>query len=211
MVEPLGDPQAVRVVEETGLLTKGQQAAGVARPERGTAGRVAHCPMGVFVTSASLQGHVRRDRALSLPTAWTNDAARCQGAGMPAARALATKPPLAQQRLQRALAAGMPAAWVTGERVEGEQRSRRLWLEAHVHAPLWAVAGQAEVWRAGRQPQVKALVAPLGAAGWGRWSAGDGAQGPRWAAGRWLPLAPPLQPPWRRWLLVRRRRSDATA
>ena len=30
--EPLGETQAIRVLEETGLLTKGQHAAGVARP-----------------------------------------------------------------------------------------------------------------------------------------------------------------------------------
>src|SRR5712691_1351233 len=50
VVEPLGAPQAVLVVDETGCLKKGQHAAGVARQESGTAGRVAHCHMGVFVT-----------------------------------------------------------------------------------------------------------------------------------------------------------------
>ena len=41
-------------------------------------------------------------------------------------------------------------------------------------------------------------------------SAGDGAKGPRWYDWRWLPLATPLQPAWRRWLLVRRSLSDPT-
>ena len=41
-------------------------------------------------------------------------------------------------------------------------------------------------------------------------SAGDGVKGPRWDDWRWLPLAAPLQPPWRRWLLVRRSLSDPT-
>jgi hypothetical protein len=40
--------------------------------------------------------------------------------------------------------------------------------------------------------------------GWCRLSAGDGAKGPRWDDWRWLPLAAPPPPPWRRWLLVRR-------
>ncbi len=40
--------------------------------------------------------------------------------------------------------------------------------------------------------------------------AGDGAKGPRWYDWRWLPLAAPLQPHWRRWLLVRRSLSDPT-
>ena len=40
--------------------------------------------------------------------------------------------------------------------------------------------------------------------------AGDGTKGPRWDDWRWLPLAAPCQPHWRRWLLVRRSRSDPT-
>jgi SRSO17 transposase len=40
VLEPLGASQAVLVMDETGCLKKGQQAAGVARQESGTAGRV---------------------------------------------------------------------------------------------------------------------------------------------------------------------------
>jgi len=58
-----------------------------------------------------------RDRERSLPQEWTNDAARCQGAGLPAERLCAPTPPLAQQRLQRACDAGVPAAWGAGESV----------------------------------------------------------------------------------------------
>ena len=36
------------------------------------------------------------------------------------------------------------------------------------------------------------------------------AKGPRWYDWMWLPLAAPLQPHWRRWLLVRRSVSDPT-
>ena len=45
---------------------------------------------------------------------------------------------------------------------------------------------------------------------WYRLSAGDGAKGPRWYDWTWLPLAVPVQPAWRRWLLVRRSLSDPT-
>jgi SRSO17 transposase len=50
VVEHLGDPHAVLVMDETGFRKKGQHAAGVARQESGTAGRVEHCHIGVFVT-----------------------------------------------------------------------------------------------------------------------------------------------------------------
>ena len=211
VIEPLGAAQAVLVIDETGCLKKGQHSAGVARQYSGPAGRVDKCQIGVFLTYASPQGHVLLDRELYLPKEWTPDAARCKGAGIPAARPFATKPQFAQQRLQRAFDAGVPAAWVAGDRVYGENRSLRLWLEAHGHAHVLAVSGQEYVWRAGRQPQVKSVLAPRGPEGWDRLRAGDGAKGPRWDDWPWLPLAMPLQPHWRRWLLVRRSLCDPTA
>jgi SRSO17 transposase len=210
VVEHLGDPQAVLVVDETGFLKNGQHSAGVARQYSGTAGRVDNCQIGVLVTYASPQGHAVLDRDLYLPKEWTNDEARCKGAGIPAERTLATKPQLAQQMLKRAFEAGVPAAWVTGDSVYGDHRSLRLWLEQQHHAHVLAVSGKAYVWHAGRQHQVNPLVATLGAEGWCRLSAGDGAKGRRWYDWRWVPLAAPLQPHWRRWLLGRRSLSDPT-
>jgi SRSO17 transposase len=164
----------------------------------------------VFVTYATPQGHLLLDRALDLPKEWTNDATRCKGAGMPAERRLATKPQLAQQMLQRVFDHGVPAAWVTAACVSGDNRSLRLWLEAPRQAHVLAVSGPEYVWRAGRHQQVKPILAALAAEGWCRLSAGAGAKGPRWYDWTWLPLAAPLQPHWRRWLLVRRSLSDPT-
>jgi len=82
-----------------------------------------------------------------------------------------------------------------------------MWLEDHSHASVLAVSGQAKVWLDGRQRQVKTNLGALSAEGWTRLSAGEGTQGPRWDDWRWLPVAEPLEPDWRRWLLVRRRVS----
>ena len=210
VVEHLGAPQAVLVVDETGFLKKGQHSAGVTRQDSGTAGRVENCQIGVFLTYAGPHGHVMLDRELYLPKEWTNDEARCKGASIPAERLFATKPQLAQQMLKRAFDHGVPAAWVTGDSVYGDNRSLRLWLEEHRHTHVLAVSGKEYVWRAGRQQQVKTILAALAAEGWCRLSAGDGAKGPRWYDWMWLPLAAPLQPHWRRWLLVRRSVSDPT-
>jgi len=46
VVEHLGDPDAVLVVDETGFLKKGSRSAGVARQYSGTAGRVENCQIG---------------------------------------------------------------------------------------------------------------------------------------------------------------------
>jgi SRSO17 transposase len=167
--------------------------------------------MGVFLGSASRLGQALLDRELYRPKEWTNDPARCRQAGIPANRRCATKPPLAQHMLQRALAAGVPGRWATGDRVYGNDRQLRLWLEAQLQASVLAVSGPEYVWRGWQPRQVKTLLAALAEDSWTRLSAGDGAKGPRWYAWQWLPLADPVDPPWRRWLLVRRSLSAPKA
>lgn len=210
LVEQISDPQAVLVLDETGFLKKGQQSAGVARQYSGTAGRVENCQIGVFLGYASRDSYALLDCALYLPQAWTNDSARCERAGVPEKQPFATKPQLARQLLTRAFDARVPMAWVTGDSVYGNDRRLRVWLEEQDHAYVMAVSGQEYVWRAGRQYQVKHILAALETEGWSRLSAGDGAKGPRWYDWMWLPLAAPWQPDWRRWLLVRRSLSDPT-
>jgi SRSO17 transposase len=77
-------------------------------------------------------------------------------------------------------------------------------LEAHERAYVLAVSGKAYVWLGWQQRQVTTILAHLSAEGWQRHSAGAGAKGPRWYDWCWLPLASPMPPAWRRWLLVRR-------
>ena len=146
VVEHLGDPGAVLVVDETGFLKKGTKSVGVQRQYTGTAGRIENCQVGVFLAYASPQGRAFLDRALYLPQEWAEDAARRDAAGVPAAVAFATKPQLAQAMLARAFTAGVPAAWVTGDEVYGGDRR------------LAGVAGGAgSAARAGRQADRTAL------------------------------------------------------
>ncbi len=207
----LADPEAVLVLDETGFLKQGRHSAGVARQYSGTAGRVENCQIGVFLGYASPLGHALLDRELYLPKEWTSDRDRCRRAGIPEDRGFATKPQLAQQMLAQACTAGVRAQWVTGDSVYGDDRRLRMWLEAQPQAYVLAVSGKEYVWLNGRQRQVKTIVATLPEEGWTRLSAGDGAKGPRWYDWCWLPLADPIEPSWRRWLLVRRRVSDPTA
>jgi SRSO17 transposase len=166
--------------------------------------------MGVCLAYASRNGHALLDCALYLPQAWTSDNERCERAGVPEKQPFATKPQLARQLLQRAFDARVPAAWVTGDSVYGDDRRLRVWLEEHERAHVLAVSGKEYVWL-GRQPQqVKTILPTLGSEGWCRLSAGAGAKGPRWYDWTWRQLAAPLQPQWGRWLLVRRSLSDPT-
>jgi SRSO17 transposase len=203
-MQHLGDPNGVLVLDETGVLKKGEHSAGGARQYSGTAGKVETGQIGVFLRYASPLGHVLLDRELYVPKAWSADGARCRQAGSPADRPFATTPQRACQLLARAFAAGVPTQWVPGASGYGDDRRLRLWLEGRPQPYVLAVSGKESVWLGWQQRQVNTLLASLPVEGWTRLSAGDGTKGPRGYDWRWLPLAAPLEPSWRRWLLVRR-------
>jgi SRSO17 transposase len=122
--------------------------------------------------------------------------------------AFATKPQLAQQMLERARRAGIPAAWVTGDAVYGGDRKLRIWLEEQGQAFLLEVACKEPLWAATsggpRQGRADRLAETLAPDSWQRLSAGAGAKGPRlydWARVRLFRLG---WPGWEHWLLVRR-------
>ena len=93
---------------------------------------------------------------------------------MPAAVAFATKPKLGAAMLERALDAGVPCAWVTGDSVYGADRALRRRIEARggLGYVLAVTSGQrlggrrVDAWAAGVPPE-----------GWHRLSAGEGSQG----------------------------------
>ena len=129
VVEHLGETAGVLVVDETGFLKKGPKSAGVQRQYSGTAGRMENCQIGVFLAYASAQGRTFLDRELYLPREWAADEARREEAAVPTTVEFHTKPQLARAMLERALDAGVPAQWVTGDEVYGGDRRLRLWLE----------------------------------------------------------------------------------
>src|SRR4051812_41158908 len=130
VVERLGDPDPVLVLDETGFVKKGARSLGAQRQYSGTAGRVENCQVGAFLGYASRPGHALGDRALHLPEGWAGGADRRAEAGVPAAVAFATKPKLGRAMLERALGAGVPCSWVTGDSVYGADRALRRAIEA---------------------------------------------------------------------------------
>jgi len=211
VVEHLGDPQGVLVVDETGFLKKGDRSVGVQPQYSGAAGRTANAQVGVFLTYAGPSGHTFLDRALYLPASWTDDRARCRAAGIPDEVAFATKPALAQAMLERALDVGVPAAWVTADSVYGDVKYLRVWLEARPIGYVLAVSGKDTVVGADwHQRRISTYLADPPTDGWQRLSAGDGAKGPRRYDRVRLPLIAPLVAGWERWVLLRRSVADPT-
>lgn len=220
VVDHLGDPAAVLVVDETGFLKKGTRSAGVARQYSGTAGRIENSQVGVFLAYATPAGRTFLDRELYLPAAWTDDRDRCAAAGIGPDVEFATKPQLAMRMLARALDAAVPAAWVAGDEVYGQYSKLRVMLEErevgyvlavpvnqHVHTRLNGPAGGHS---GGQLVELRAdaLAAQLPAQAWKKISAGRGAKGPRmyhWARAAVRPLETTGRG---YWLLARRSLSD---
>ena len=212
VVEHLGDARAVLVIDETGFLKKGTKSVGVQRQYSGTAGRIENCQIGVFLAYTSPQGRTFLDRELYVPKEWAADRERRREAAVPETVEFRTKPQLARVMLERALDAGVPAAWVTGDEIYGGDRRLRLWLEERAVPHVLAVKSTEPLWtRTGsRQVAAKVLAAAIPDSQWERLSAGEGAKGPRvydWAR---VPIRALPEPGWDYWLLVRRALADPT-
>jgi SRSO17 transposase len=195
VTEALGDPEAVLVIDETGDLKKGSQSVGVQRQYTGTAGRIENAQVGVFLVYASDAGHAMIDRELYVPRGWIEDPDRCRAAGIPQEVGFATKPALAKAMLCRALDAGVPAAWVTGDEVYGADPELRSELEARGVGYVLAVACDHRVRAGGDSYRADALLRRVPARAWQCVSAGRGAKGHRlydWALSAWTTELPML-------------------
>jgi SRSO17 transposase len=201
--EHLADPEGVLIVDETGFLKKGEHSVGVQRQYSGTAGRIENCQIGVFLAYQSAHGHAFLDRSLYVPAEWAEDKSRRRAAGVPEEIRFATKPVLARQMMERALAKGIPARWVSGDSVYGNDGKLRLWLEEHEVAYVLGVSGHHFVTIGWQQQKVSAVAAQFSPEDWHRLSAGAGSKGPRWY--EWAAVETnSLHEDWTRWLLVRR-------
>ena len=210
VVEQLGDPDGVLIVDETGFLKKGGKSVGVQRQYSGTAGRIENCQLGVFLAYAGPNGRGFLDRELYLPKEWAADAERRGEAGVPAEVTFGTKPGLAQRMLERAFAAGVPAAWVTGDEIYGDATDLRRWLEGQRHAYVLAVSCSHTVWDAGQQRRADELVAALPPGAWAALSAGAGSRGERLYDWAWIRLPYEHTPGMTHWLPGRRNLADPT-
>jgi SRSO17 transposase len=209
VIKYLSDRNGVLVVDESGFLKKGDHSVGVAAQYCGPVGRVANCQVGVFLTYATPQGHTFLDRALYLPESWSQERERCRAAGVPDGVDFATKPALAQQMLERTLAAGVPARWVTADSVYGGHYPLKHWLESVPIGYVLALSPKDTVLDTRGMPQrVSQLLNHLPTKGWQRLSAGQGSKGERWYDWLRLPLYEPERAGFQRWLLVRRSLSD---
>lgn len=190
VLDHLGDPGAILVLDETGDLKKGTETVGVQRQYTGTAGRIENSQVAVYLAYAAPAGHALIDRALYLPKAWTEDTARCTKAGIPDDVAFATKPQLAATMITRAVTAGTPASWVTGDEVYGADPHLRQVIRGHGLGYVLAISANRRLPTHAGKVRADQLTAKVPARAWQRLSAGQGSKGHRYYSWAQLPTDP---------------------
>lgn len=219
IVETLGSPDAVLVIDETGFLKQGKSSCGVARQYTGSAGKITNCQIGVFAAYVSEHGHAFIDRRLYLPKSWTSDPERRAAAHVPDDVAFATKPAIAAAMIEGAIAAAVPFAWVAADSVYGVGEIEMALRRAGKGYVL-GVTGSHQFWSWSTKLAVsgtaESIARALPAAGWRRLSAGSGTKGERLHDWAYLELADltaaelgsATPGTWTRGLLIRRGLAD---
>jgi SRSO17 transposase len=210
VVDELGDPDGVLIVDDSGDLKSGTHTVAVQRQYTGTAGRIENAQVATFLAYATPKGRALIDRELYLPKSWTDDRQRCQAAGVPDDVEFATKVTHARRMLTRAIDAGVPAAWAAADEFYGNHRGLRRDLQTRNVGYVLAVARNHRVTLpTGSTATVEHVTHQLLGRSWNRLSAGKGAKGERDYDWAWVRIAPPAnEATGYHWLLVRRRIRD---
>jgi SRSO17 transposase len=109
-------PQAIGLIDESGIPKSGGNTAGAARQWCGRTGKVDNCVVAVHTCYATDGFHCLLDSDLYLPEAWARDHIRRQKTHIPDDIVFRTKPQIAQAQIERALARGIRvAAWTFDE------------------------------------------------------------------------------------------------
>lgn len=203
-------PDAVLVVDETGDLKKGEYTVGVQRQYSGTAGRVENAAKKVVrgrgLSHLCRPGRALDDRSLTVLARVLGRRHRAPcWRGVPEHVEFATQPALAAVMITRAIEAGAPARWLTGDEVYGADPQLRAHAErlgyelgsGATHACTPTVAGYDPMRSPKHYPQPVGSAAQLGS---GRKGPGASSRLYEWA---WVTLTE-ADGPGHRWLLIRR-------
>jgi len=115
-----GHPDAIGVVDETGIAKKGNKTVGVQRQYCGSTGKIDNCVNSVHIDYVQPDFHTLVASDLYLPKSWFEDPARCNEAGVPKNLTFRTKPEIALDLIAQTLADGVPLRWITADEGYGQ-------------------------------------------------------------------------------------------
>ncbi len=140
------------IIDETGMPKKGRHSVGVAHQYCGQTGKQDNCRVAVSLSVATADGSLPVGYRLYLPRPWADDAARRDKTGVPEEVVFKTKPELAMDQIEAALAAGYPRGTVLADAAYGDDTAWREKLAAHELTYAVGVRSGTTVWWGAHQP-----------------------------------------------------------
>jgi SRSO17 transposase len=141
------EPVAHWIVDDTGFLKQGKHSVGVQRQYTGSAGKTTNCQIGVSLSVASRTEHLPLDFELYLPESWIQDPERRKEARIPDDIQFRTKPQLALEMIDRALADSVPKGVVLADSAYGDSSAFRQELRGRGLDYAVGVHATTKVWR----------------------------------------------------------------
>jgi hypothetical protein len=114
VVEEIGDPKGVFILDGSGNKKQGTDSVGVARQYCGRLGKIDNCQIGIYLAYSTPKGFTLLDTDLYLPEDWANDPARREKTYVPEGVEFRTNWQIADDLLRRA-SPHVPHAWVVGD------------------------------------------------------------------------------------------------
>lgn len=139
-------------IDDTGLPKKGDHSVGVTHQYCGALGKQANCQVAVSLHYATSAGHHPLSMRLYLPECWASDEERLKAACVPEDhRVYKTKPEIALELLDQAIAEGHQARFVVADTGYGNSATFRRELEQR--GLTYAVGVQGETVAFDKEPQ----------------------------------------------------------
>lgn len=208
-------PEAIGVIDETGLPKKGDKTPGVQRQHCGATGKTENCVVTVHLGYVAGDFHTLLDGDLYLPEqTWHEDRRRCRKAGIPDTVVYRPKWQIGLELLQGAVKRGVFVKWLCADELYGRtfafrQGVAELGLTYVVEVPSdlrgWLPRRLSE-----REPRPVYRLWPRGGPSWETWRIKTTDKGPavwRVRAVRFLPAEERI-PGEEQWLLVARNVLD---
>jgi SRSO17 transposase len=151
-VSPALGPLTAWIIDDTSFPKKGRHSVGVARQYCGELGKQDNCQVAVSLSVANEQASLPIAYRLYLPQAWADDPARRHKAGVPEEIAFQTKPQIALEQIQNALAQGVPPGVVLADAGYGADMAFQAELLDRGLDYVVGILPNTSVWRPGTGP-----------------------------------------------------------
>src|SRR5271169_2932671 len=147
-----GDSLQAWIVDDTGMLKKGQHSVGVARQYCGQVGKQDNCQVAVSLSIATNRCSLPIAFRLYLPEIWATDKKRRKKTGVPEEVVFQTKPQIACQQIRQALNDGVPRAPILADAGYGVDGKFRAALTEWGLSYVVGVQSSISVWEPGKAP-----------------------------------------------------------